>query len=481
MFDVKSRAHAGGASSRGDGIPRRRLWRVVTLLALTVRTTVGTVFASLNRRLTGADPTGFHARTAERYAEFFGQSKGALMKAGQMLSLAPIAPVVPSEFQFVYRAALARLRDDAPPMSPALARAALEAELGPVEEAFGEFDWRPLAAASVGQVHAARLHDGRRVAVKIQYPGVAEAIAVDLRNVELLAAFVHLWAGCLLPRSANFDFRAVAREIGIRISEELDYRVEAAYQMQFADLYRGHPFIRVPEVVPELSTDRVLTQEFVRGRSWAEAVEAKQDLRNRWAETIWRFVYGSNARFRLLHADPHPGNYVFHDDGSVSFLDFGCVKRFGGERPNFMAVIGLPCLEGDVLGTWHACSELGFCEPSDPLEADDWFAYWHACLEMYWGEQPFTITPEYAARWMELRVAPDGFAGGALRQANLPPEYTVMGRIEIGMMGVFSQLRACVDWRSLGAEYFRGDPPQTPLGRLDHDFFDGDRRVEVAA
>ena len=149
-------------------------------------------------------PTEFHVRTAERYAELLGRSKGALMKAGQMLSFASAGPAVPAEFQSIYQAALARLRDDAPPMAPELARAVLERELGrPAESAFAEFDWEPLAAASVGQVHAARLHDGRAVAVKIQYPGVADAICADLKNTELLATFLSLVVGGLSPRKTE--------------------------------------------------------------------------------------------------------------------------------------------------------------------------------------------------------------------------------------------------------------------------------------
>ncbi len=251
---------------------------------------------ALRSKVTGADSTEFHVRTAERYAELLGRSKGALMKAGQLLSFASASPAVPAEFQTIYQAALARLRNDAPPMAPELARVVLERELGRrAESAFAEFEWEPLAAASIGQVHAARLHDGRAVAVKIQYPGVADAIGADLKNTELLATFLSLIVGSLSPRRMSFDIRGAAREISVRIAEELDYRLEAGNQAEFAEHYRGHPFIHVPEVVGELCTDRVLTQELVRGRSWSDALTAEQELRDQWAEAIWRFVYGSNT------------------------------------------------------------------------------------------------------------------------------------------------------------------------------------------
>ena len=315
-----------------DGIGRGRLRRAAPLAALSARTAGGAAVAGLRSKLTGADPAEFHGRTAERYAELLGHSKGALMKAGQMLSMISVGPAVPLEFQSTYQAALARLRDDAPPMAGELAQTVLERELGrKALSAFAEFDWEPLAAASIGQVHAARLRDGREVAVKIQYPGVADAIAADLKNTQLLVTFVTLLGG-LYTRRLNADLRDAARDMSARIVEELDYRLEAANQAEFAAHYRGHPFIHVPEVIGELCTDRVLTQELCLGRSWSEALGAEQELRDQWAEAIWRFVYGSYERLGMINADPHPGNYLFHDDGSVSFLDFGCVQRFPREQ-----------------------------------------------------------------------------------------------------------------------------------------------------
>ncbi len=176
---------------RGDGIDRGRLRRAVPLVGLAVRTVGEALVARLRGGRTDADHAEFHVRSAERYAELFGRSKGALMKAGQMASFALISPAVPVELQSIYQAALLRLRDDAPPMASELAREVLERELGQrTENVFAQFDWEPLAAASIGQVHAAQLPDGRAVAVKIQYPGVADAIYADLKNTELLATFL---------------------------------------------------------------------------------------------------------------------------------------------------------------------------------------------------------------------------------------------------------------------------------------------------
>ncbi len=177
MSDARFPPNATHATPKGNGIDRGRLRRTAPLVGLTARTAGEAVVVGLRGKLTGADSTEFHVRTAERYAELLGRSKGALMKAGQMLSFVSAGPAVPAEFQTIYQAALTRLRDGAPPMAPELARTVLERELGRrTESVFAQFEWEPLAAASIGEVHAARLHDGRAVAVKIQYPGVAGAI-----------------------------------------------------------------------------------------------------------------------------------------------------------------------------------------------------------------------------------------------------------------------------------------------------------------
>jgi predicted unusual protein kinase regulating ubiquinone biosynthesis (AarF/ABC1/UbiB family) len=458
---------AGDARPKGDGIGRGRLRRSAPLAALTARTAGEAVVVGLRSKLTGADSTEFHVRTAERYAELLGRSKGALMKAGQMLSFVSLGPAVGEEFQSTYQTALTRLRNDAPPMAPELAREVLERELGkPTESIFAEFDWEPLAAASIGQVHAARLHDGRAVAVKVQYPGVAAAIRSDLKNTELLTTFLGLIGG-LSPKKLNLDLRGAAQEMGERITEELDYRLEAANQAEFAERYRGHPFIHVPDVVGELCTDRVLTQELVQGKSWNDALAAEQELRDSWAEAIHRFLYGSYHYYRVFNADPHPGNYVFHDDGSVSFLDFGCVKRFSRDQVESLNLVMRECLRGDVAETWRVSVEGGFFSPSDSLTPEEAFEYWWKPLEIYWGEQPFTVTPEYVAALIESRYSPTGPMANAFRQMTSPPTYTIMSRIDMGAMSLISELRGTNHWRTIAAEYFEGADPITSMGKLD--------------
>jgi predicted unusual protein kinase regulating ubiquinone biosynthesis (AarF/ABC1/UbiB family) len=418
--------------------------------------------------------TDFHVRTAERYAELLGRSKGALMKVGQMLSFAALGSAVPKELQSIYQEALAGLRSEAPPMAPALAQAMLESELGgPVERDFSEFDWEPIAAASIGQVHAARLLDGRDVAVKIQYPGVGEAIRADLRNAELLAAVVALAAGGLFPHGLKLDLRSMAAEVSERVEEELVYRVEASNQAEFAEHYRGHPFIRVPEVIGELSTDRVLTQQLVRGRCWSEALLAEQSLRDQWAEAIHRFVYGSYYRLGLFNADPHPGNFVFHDDGGVSFLDFGSVKRLRRERIELLVAIYRECLRGDVQGTWRASVEAGMWRSTDPVTAEEIFAYWREDNPLVWATQRFVATPENVGRGLARRFSPTGPSANALRHCTMPADYALLARAEIGAMSVIAQLHAGNDWRSFALEYCEDAPPLTVMGKREHTFLKG--------
>jgi predicted unusual protein kinase regulating ubiquinone biosynthesis (AarF/ABC1/UbiB family) len=462
---------AGDARRANGGVSGGRLRRAAPLASLTTRTLGEAAVMALRGRLTGESSAEFHLRTAERYTELLGRSKGALMKVGQMLSFTAVSSAVPKEFQSIYQTALARLRSEAPPMAPGLARVMLERELGDrVKQAFAEFDWEPFAAASIGQVHAARLRDGRAVAVKIQYPGVAEAIRADLKNAELLATLLTLALSGLSPRGLSLDIRSMAREVGARIEEELDYRLEASNQAEFAENYCGHPFIHVPAVIGELCTGRVLTQELVHGRCWNEALAAEQSLRDQWAEAIHRFVYGSFYRRSTFNADPHPGNYIFHEDGSVSFLDFGSVKCLRRDRVEMMVAIYRECLRGDVRGTWRASVEAGMWRSSDPVTPEEVFAYWRDDNVLVWAQPYFTVNPDDIGRSIERRFSPTGPSANVLRYCTMPPEYALLARAEIGVASVIAQLRAGNNWGSFAAEYCVDAEPLTTMGRREREF-----------
>src|SRR5438477_3791830 len=381
-------------------IPQGRLRRTAPLAAISARAAGEGVVDVLRRRLKGERGASleFNVRNAERYADVLSRSKGVLMKVGQMVSFVDAGAVLEGPYGEVYRAALPSLQADAEPMEPVLVAAVIESELGrPPEELFAEFCPEPIAAAPIGQVHTAHLHDGTEVAVKVQYPGGADAIRDDLANTELLFTFVKIAKG-VVPQYRNFDVRAIADEIAERIGEEVDYGLELANQMEFAEHYRGHPFARVPEVFPELSSDRVLTMELVHGRRWTEIGDADQELRDQWGEAIDRFFFGSIGRFGMFNADPHPGNYLFHDDATLTFLDFGCVKRLSPKVQRGFWEMPAAAIANDADRLRRCWIEQGFVRAEDSPPAEEFMAWYRPNFAALWQPQPFTFTPEFSAQ-----------------------------------------------------------------------------------
>jgi predicted unusual protein kinase regulating ubiquinone biosynthesis (AarF/ABC1/UbiB family) len=389
------------------------------------------------------------------------------MKAGQLLSVVSLGPAVPAEYQEVYAQALARLQDDAVPMPPGLAVTVLERELGrPAGEVFREFGEIPIAAASIGQVHAARLHDGRRVAVKIQYPGVDEAIRCDLRNGELLVSFLRLGRGLAW---VSGDVDALSRELAARISEELDYLSEAAYQAEFAAAYRGHPFIRIPEVIPELCTGRVLTADLADGRRWVQARTAGQALRDQWGEVIYRFALGSMARLRMVNADPQPGNFLFHDDGTVTFLDFGCVRRYGAADVTALQLAAQAVVDRDAELLSRVFGAAGYTDGSDAPDPGPLLDWLTEALAPIAAPQPFTFTPDTAEALVRTGLPHANGHSAVARRMTIPPSFVSLSRVCLGLTTVLGTLRAAGQWDAIRREYERGGPA-TPLGFLDAAF-----------
>lgn len=463
-----TRPRDGEAAGPRDGIVTGRLRRAAPLAGMAARTAGESVIASLRRRPAGADD---HARRAERYAEVMGRSKGALMKIGQIMSFVPFGSAVPPENRAVYQAAMSRLQADAPPMAPELAASVLESELGaPPGRLFEEFSDRPVAAASIGQVHTARLPGGRPVAVKVQYPGVAEAIRADLRNAELVAVLFQMLRS-VVPGLTRADPRMVAAEVSERIGEELDYRIEAAHQGFFAAAYAGHPYIHVPSVIAGYSTERVLTQELAEGLRWPDATGQPQELRDRWAETIFRFALGSLRRLCAFNADPHPGNYVFRPDGSVSFLDFGCVKHFARDDVAHMQRIVRAVVAGDARALRASFVEAGLFDAIAGPPAEEILAWYQPGFELITAPQPYTITPEMVARVIENEFSPRGRYGRVVRALVLPRDYVFLSRIDLGLMSVLAELRATGYWRAIQAELDEGADPVTEMGRADAAFW----------
>ncbi|MUM17734.1 AarF/ABC1/UbiB kinase family protein [Mycobacterium sp. CBMA271] len=401
----------------------------------------------------------FHEHTAEQYAEYLGHSKGVLMKVGQMLSMVDMAHIGEGNFS-PYQKALSRLQADAPPMAPQLARDVLEADLGrTVEEIFAEFSDEPMAAASIGQVHRAVLHDGRQVAVKIQYPGVAQAIRDDLANTELVTTFMRL--GMSATGIARVDLREMAEEIAARISEEVDYRYEAASITAFSELYRAHPFIRVPELIPEACGDKVLTMTFVEGLDWAAAQEAGQELKDSWGEVIWRFVGGSLCHSNLFHADPHPGNYRFGTDGSVGIVDFGCVRRYTEvqRRQIVDLMFGMGYLKPDE---WrHLMVKGGFIPTDSTISAEDAYSWMAEAYQEFLAPQPVTYDRETADRSARRTFS---IGDPRVRQFTVPGEHTYFGRITFGINIILGTLGCTFHARGMIEDLAGLADPVSPLG-----------------
>jgi predicted unusual protein kinase regulating ubiquinone biosynthesis (AarF/ABC1/UbiB family) len=245
--------------------------------------------------------------------------KGAAMKLGQVMSFLDVG-LVPEEYREEFQRKLGELRDAAPKVRFSDMRKVIESELGEkLADAFDEFDETPIAAASIGQVYRARLHDGRDVAVKVQYPGVAQAVRADMQNLGMILR--------LLKRIApGLDVKATAEEVRSRIGDELDYELEAQNQRSMARIFRGHPFIVVPDVVTALTREKVIVSEFVSGLGFDAIKQLDQPTRNRVGETVFRFYFGCMYRHHQFSGDPHPGNFLLMDDGKVAFLDFGLFK-----------------------------------------------------------------------------------------------------------------------------------------------------------
>ena len=259
---------------------------------------------------------------AEQIFDVLGQMKGAAMKVGQVASFIDTG-AFPPEFQERIQAKLAELRDAAPRVSFDRMRKVIEDGLGErLTDVFAEFEEEAVAAASIGQVYKARLHDGRDVAVKVQYPGVAQAVRADLQNLGLIMRV----AKRIAP---GMDTKAMTREIRERLTDELDYEHEAQQHRAFARSWRGHPFIFVPPVVTELCSEHVLVSEWVEAKGFEQVREMDRAARDRFGEIVFRFFFGSLYRNGHFSGDPHPGNYRLMPDGRVAFMDFGMTKRSG--------------------------------------------------------------------------------------------------------------------------------------------------------
>ena len=418
-----------------------------------VKLQAGSRFASDERKAELQER--FQLETAEQVASVLGNMKGAVMKLGQMASYLDGGLPEP------VRDALAQMQQDAPPMSYSLVQEVVRSELGAEpDELFAYFDHEPMAAASIGQVHRARTHDGRDVVLKVQYPGVDEAIRVDLDNSDLLfGAMSFLFSG--------LDPEPLVNELRDRLVEELDYTIEAAHQRRFADHYRGHPTIHVPDVVDEFSTRRVLCTEFASGSKWSEVLAWSQDERNLIAETLYRFAFGGIYRLGAFNGDPHPGNYVFNPGGQVTFLDYGLCKVFTPhEIAEFEKVIKTMVFDRDperIVAVWE---DLGVLKRADKLDPNLVVEYFSFFFEAVLKPGQRQITAEYASDSIRRYFDLSGPFAAVMKSVTLPSFMVVIQRINLGLYALFGELEAVRDWRGLAEEIwpFVDADPTTPMG-----------------
>jgi predicted unusual protein kinase regulating ubiquinone biosynthesis (AarF/ABC1/UbiB family) len=412
-------------------------------------------------------------KTADAITERLGNMKGALMKLGQMASY--IDEGLPGPL----REALAQLQNNAPPMSAALAAEVIERELGaPPERLFVEWDPVPLASASIGQVHRAVVLDPvtnqeRAVAVKVQYPGVGDSIAADLSNADLLGALLKQGFGGLNPDD-------MVAEIKERITDELDYALEARNQMVFAEHYRGHPFIHVPEVLPAFCTSRVLTTELVNGHTWAEVLTWSQEQRDLVGETLFRFVFRSLYGMHLFNGDPHPGNYLFHGDGRVTFLDFGLVKHFtDDEMTTFIAMVKSAAFDHDGVAFRRIIEQAGMLREGCPASDDEIGDYFSHFYDSVRTDTPVTWSGEYSSRIVRHtfdRSSPIS------QYATVPKAFVFIQRINLGLYALLGELRASGNYRRIAEELwpFVQGPPSTPLAQLEQPWLARHRNITAA-
>ena len=421
------------------------------------------------RRFAGgdADDVAAHEQLAANLAVVLGDMKGAAMKLGQLLSFVDLD--LPPEVRGAYHEALASLRDQAPAFdADAIAEVITEEYGAPPEAVFASFDPEPLAAASIGQVHVGKLDDGREVVIKVQYPGVAEAVRADLDNASAFAPLARLVA-------QNQEIEPLLDELRERIDDELDYEREAQYQRAFATRYADHPFIRVPDIIGELCRPRVLVSERVHGQRFpgflAEADEAE---RQRVGEIIFRYAFGSIGRFRLFNGDPHPGNYLIERDQAadgrirVAFLDYGSVKMFTRERYASMRSIEEAMATRDRDTAILALRDAGFLPRNAEVDEERVFEWFQLYTRPVVTDQPFTFTSEFAAEVIRSTTDPRDPFSNMLRQLNLPPDYLLLNRIQWGLNSVLGQLGATGDWRAIRDEYIVPDAvPASDLGEQD--------------
>jgi predicted unusual protein kinase regulating ubiquinone biosynthesis (AarF/ABC1/UbiB family) len=455
--------------AKKDAIPTSRLSRsskVGKLAATQAAKQMGTRATNMARTDDGKQRAlaKRQLETAEQIVAALGTMKGAAMKLGQVMSFLDVG-LVPEEYREEFQAKLAELRDAAPKVAFKDMKKVIEGEYGDkIENVFETFDPVPIAAASIGQVYRARLEDGRDVAVKVQYPGVAQAVRSDMQNLGII-----LWL--MKSVAPGLDPKAMGDEIRSRIDEELDYELEAQNQRTLARIFRGHPFIVVPEVITSLSHEKVIVTEFVSGRGFEELKQLPQAERDRLGEIIFRFYFGCMYRHHQFSGDPHPGNSLLLDDGRMAFLDFGLFKRIPREIAEFELEVARLAIAGDGAALIEHLHEGGFIAKPELYTPEGILAQVHDMTWWYGVDQEVALTPEIATEIMIEMSDPRSSHFAKMRHETLPPDHLFGRRLEMLTLAVMSQLRARGNWHRIAREWIYRDDPVTELGRQEAAFY----------
>ncbi|HVA59410.1 MAG TPA: AarF/ABC1/UbiB kinase family protein [Mycobacteriales bacterium] len=443
-------------------IPRNALTRGVKLASLPLGV-AGRATLGFGKRLGGRPAEAVAAelqrRTADQIFRVLGELKGGAMKFGQALSIFEAA--LPEDLARPYRAALTKLQEAAPPLPPGAVHRVLAEGLGPNwRDNFREFDDLPAAAASIGQVHQATWNDGRRVAVKIQYPGAGPALLSDLNQLSRVARLFAVL-------SPGLDVKPLLDELKRRVAEELDYTLEAASQAAFAAAYAGDPDIYVPPVVTH--AERVLVTEWMDGTPLSTVIsDGSLAQRDRAGLLYLRFLFASPARVGLLHADPHPGNYRLLPDGRLGVVDYGAVNRLPDGLPEPIGRLARLALEGRAQDVLAGLRAEGFIKASIEIDADAVLDYLRPLLTPV-AEDTF----RFSRSWLRAEAArlgdPRSPAAQLGRQLNLPPTYLLVHRVTLGGVGVLCQLGAGGPFRAEMRQWLPGfaEHPRRRVRRVD--------------